>query len=68
MNREDYERDLKRRQADHLSKLANKPKYWTPCAHDQCSRCVGTGIDMHGAACVHAITCYCVKCSPFGGR
>lgn len=62
MDREDYYRDLQRRQADHLRK-ARCGKPWKPCAHDQCSSCHGTGIRIGGGRCVHMLCCDCPKCS-----
>jgi len=65
-NREDYERDLKRRQEEHLKNIrggTNDP-YWKPCAHDQCPECLGTGIKRNGSVCVHCLTCDCPKCTP----
>ena len=66
MNREDYERDLKQRQEEHLRSIRggqNDP-FWRPCLHDGCPECVGTGIRRDGSLCVHGISCPCPKCSP----
>lgn len=62
MNREDYERDLKKRQQEHLGRIAQSG--WQPCAHDNCSQCVGTGVKQDGSPCVHMLCCSCPKCSP----
>lgn len=65
MNREEYERDLKKRQEEHLKSISNKQNdYWQPCLHDSCTECVGTGIKRDGSLCVHALSCPCPKCSP----
>ena len=63
INREDYERDLKRRQEEHLARV-NRNKPWRPCKHDQCTSCFGTGIKIDGSPCIHGIVCPCPKCSP----
>jgi len=35
------------------------------CLHDNCSMCDGTGIRKDGlGACIHMISCSCLKCSP----
>lgn len=62
-DREDYERDLKRRQKEHLDHL-NDNQSWHPCMHDACPECVGTGIKKDGGSCIHMISCPCPKCSP----
>lgn len=61
-DREEYEADLKRRQAEHIRNLNNIP--WSPCMHDQCTECHGTGVKRTGGVCVHMISCPCPKCSP----
>lgn len=65
-NREQYEKDLRRRQQEHLDSIKRQNDMnWTPCAHDQCSSCHGTGVRHDGSSCVHAISCPCPKCSPY---
>lgn len=67
MEQHEYEKDLKRRQEEHLAKV-NASKYnnpfWQPCAHEQCSECVGTGLKLDGGICVHHLYCSCPKCTP----
>ena len=64
-DREDYERDLKRRQEEHLRSIGRPAiDNWRPCLHDQCPECIGTGRKRDGSACVHMISCPCPKCSP----
>lgn len=62
VDRESYERDLKRRQEEHLKNV--RDWNWQPCLHDACPECVGTGIRRDGTPCVHSISCPCPKCSP----
>lgn len=64
MDRDEYERDLARRQAEHLRSIRPDNTYWRPCLHDACSSCVGTGVRRDGSPCVHSISCPCQKCSP----
>lgn len=59
----DYDRDLRRRQAEHLRGVRDYRQHWQPCLHDQCPECVGTGVRRDGSACVHSIACSCPKCS-----
>lgn len=60
-----YEKDLRRRQQDHLNGLQRQNNIaWQPCAHDSCSDCLGTGIKRFGGACIHCLVCNCPKCSP----
>jgi hypothetical protein len=42
--------------------LESYPK--SPCMHDNCSQCHGTGKKDNGEICVHMISCPCPKCSP----
>ena len=63
LNREKYEKGLKRRQEEHLRGIRGG-EYWQPCMHDQCSSCHGTGVKLDGTACIHGISCPCLKCSP----
>lgn len=63
INREFYENDLKRRQENHLKRINNNIK-WTPCMHDNCPECIGTGFKSNGSICIHMIACNCHKCSP----
>lgn len=69
MNREDYERDLARRQKEHLDRIrpfgtGTGLSNWQPCLHDSCPECVGTGVKHDGSPCIHMISCPCPKCSP----
>ena len=62
INREDYERDLKRRQEEHLKSVQDSQfGEWQPCMHDQCPECLGTGIRKSGGSCIHGISCPCPK-------
>lgn len=61
IDRNEYERQLKERQEQHLSRFKQN---WRPCLHDQCTSCHGTGIDGNGRSCIHMISCPCPKCSP----
>lgn len=36
----------------------------TPCQHDNCMKCKGSGIDTYGNACFHSLYCGCPKCTP----
>jgi len=62
-NREDYERELKRRQEEHLQSILDNTPF-RPCLHDSCPDCVGTGIKKDGRICVHGLSCPCPKCTP----
>lgn len=63
--REDYEKDLARRQQEHLRNVQGERDYnWQPCLHDGCPDCCGTGIKRDGTGCIHMISCPCPKCSP----
>ena len=62
-SREEYERELKVRQAEHLRNIAkNKAPKWVPCLHDVCPHCLGTGQKIDGSPCVHNLDCTCPKC------
>lgn len=63
MNRDEYEKDLKRRQLERLAGVRND-KGWQRCQHDECPECIGTGVKKNGDHCIHAISCPCPKCSP----
>ena len=64
MDRKQYERDLKKRQKQHLDNIKmNQDRFWKPCTHDQCPSCVGTGIRFDGSLCIHNLYCDCPKCS-----
>lgn len=63
-DREQYEKDLKQRQEEHLKNVYNRKGEWRPCLHDGCQNCHGTGIKLDGSRCVHMISCSCPKCSP----
>ena len=69
-----YNEDLSRRQEEHLRRVNEylnrgrfvpKLNYSQPCAHDNCSECVGTGIRRDGTSCVHILVCSCPKCRRF---
>jgi hypothetical protein len=72
---EQYEIDLRRRQEDHMRRIrdvgtpftytseTNKPYMPSPCAHDQCPSCHGTGLTLNGGSCIHSLVCSCPKCS-----
>ena len=66
MTRDEYERDLRRRQKAHLDAIAagRESNNWIPCMHDTCPECIGTGRKRDGSMCVHMISCPCPKCSP----
>ena len=62
MDREKYEKDLYERQQEHLKNI--QEMNWSPCLHDSCPDCIGTGVKADGSICVHNISCPCSKCSP----
>lgn len=65
INKEDYKRDLKQRQKEHLDSIQRmRDSNWRPCLHDSCPDCLGTGIRRDGGICIHGISCPCPKCSP----
>ena len=71
IDRKAYERELARRQQEHLERIeAQRDWNWKPCMHDQCPQCVGTGRSLFGP-CIHSLACDCPKCRPtsvtFGG-
>ena len=64
----DYQIDLKRRQAEHLEMVRNRATQNTPfiaCLHDSCPSCKGTGVKLDGSPCAHYLSCRCPKCSPY---
>ena len=68
-NEEEYYKQLRRIQEEHLKKVAQlnnqfKPPF-RPCMHDQCQECHGTGIKYNGQTCIHMISCPCPKCTPY---
>lgn len=63
-DRDAYEADLKRRQAEHIRNVQGNNIPWQPCMHDQCTECHGTGVKITGGTCVHMISCHCPKCTP----
>lgn len=66
MNREEYEKDLAERQRKHLENVrAVGNNNWSPCLHDTCPACHGTGIKIDGSMCIHNIACSCPKCTPY---
>jgi hypothetical protein len=64
-DRQQYERDLRRRQKEHMDKVLTPRHPWQPCIHDGCSECHGTGIKINRQPCIHAISCPCPRCSPY---
>lgn len=65
MDREEYERNLKRKQDEHLKMVINQNiSDWQPCMHNSCPLCHGTGIKLDRSMCVHMIACPCPKHSP----
>ena len=64
MEQKEYERDLQKRQEEHLRNIKGNNSFWQPCLHDQCPNCHGTGIKLDGSACIHFISCPCPKCTP----
>ena len=65
MKREAYEQDLIEKQLNHKQRINDyQNKEWTPCLHDRCPECHGTGKKLTGHACVHFISCPCPKCTP----
>ena len=66
MDRESYEKYLKRKQKQHLESIQQaKEINWQPCLHDGCLQCHGTGRKLDGSMCVHSISCPCPKCTPY---
>jgi len=66
MDREQYEKRLKRKQEQHLQKIKSfQNPNWKPCLHDSCTSCCGTGIKIDGTICGHSISCPCPKCTPY---
>ena len=60
-----YERDLRRRQEEHMKSVNRGVRPWRPCLHDGCSECHGTGIKKDGSGCIHSLSCPCPRCNPF---
>jgi len=45
INREQYERDLLKKQTEHLERISKRnDREWRPCLHDSCTSCHGTGV------------------------
>lgn len=60
-----YERDLRKRQEEHLDHVRHRlERPWQPCMHNGCSECAGTGIKRNGTPCIHTISCPCPRCNP----
>ena len=58
------EEALRKRQEEHLKRIQKLYEgNWTPCAHDACTSCHGTGIKSDGTGCIHFISCRCPKCA-----
>lgn len=50
---------------EHYYKLIDEElKKMYSCLHDQCTACHGTGIRADMSACIHSISCKCMKCTP----
>lgn len=73
MTKEEYDLELSQRQTDHLNEVERRRNIqyfkiyyqnWTPCLHDSCAECHGTGIKLDGSFCIHWISCTCPKCNP----
>lgn len=65
LNEKEYKKDLYRRRRQHLDFInIHKNLNWSPCLHEQCPSCHGTGIGIDGGPCVHMISCPCPKCTP----
>lgn len=47
--------------APYTKVIPNKPS--SPCLHDNCPQCHGTGIGLIGT-CIHMVSCPCPKCTP----
>jgi len=63
---DEYERDLRRRQTEHLRNVRQQfSRPHMPCMHDACPECIGTGVKRDGSPCVHGISCPCPKCTPW---
>ena len=59
-----YEEELAAKKAAHLKKIQDlKKTTFTPCQHDECPECCGTGKKLNGFACIHYLHCTCPKCS-----
>lgn len=67
MEKSAYEKDLKKRQKQHLKNVRRglQNEHWQPCIHDSCVQCVGTGIRIDGSPCIHMMHCSCPKCNPY---
>lgn len=64
--KDQYEEDLRRRQAEHLDRVfGRQDANWRPCLHDNCQSCLGTGVKSDGSACIHNLSCPCPKCTPY---
>jgi hypothetical protein len=64
INKEQYEKDLSRRQEEHLRNVRNNYNdKWRPCLHDGCPECIGTGVKKDGSVCIHNISCPCPRCN-----
>lgn len=61
---EEYERDIKKMQEEHLKNVYGRYGAFAPCLHDSCGECHGTGVKINGGVCIHHIACGCPKCTP----
>jgi hypothetical protein len=71
---EEHEIEVRRKKEEHLRKVndtltptiytntINKPYIPSPCAHDSCPSCHGTGVTINGGGCIHSLVCNCHKC------
>lgn len=62
---QDPDEDLRRRQREHLARVRRVnfgPA--SACMHNQCPKCVGTGVKQDGSMCVHMLSCPCPRCTP----
>lgn len=65
LDKEQYEKNLKTRQEEHLKSVQRfQESRWRPCLHDSCPACLGTGIKVDGSFCIHNLSCSCPKCTP----
>lgn len=49
MDKKQHEGDLKRKQEKHLENIQQlNDQLWSPCMHNQCPECIGTGIKKDG--------------------
>ena len=66
-DRKQHEAEVAERKRKHLEAIeahrkATEPA-WRPCLHDACPKCHGTGQQIDGTPCFHALSCPCPKCT-----